>query len=449
MQRSQANGASLSPAQLIFLGFALVILTGAVLLTLPLSVRSGQANNFIDALFTATSAVCVTGLVTVDTGTFYGPFGHLVILILLQIGGLGIVTAATFYALLSGKRIGLKERIIVKEALNRQNLGGVIRLVRSILLATVIIEGIGSFLLFLVFMKYFPWHKALWYGIFHAISAFCNAGFDLLGQDYYPFCSLIPFQKDIIVLIIFGSLVVLGGIGFPVLLELRRVKGLKNLSLHSKIVILVTCLFVLGGTVIFYILERNTVLGGLGVAERLVNAWFLSVVPRTAGFAAVDLAKTAAATWLILMFFMFVGASPASTGGGIKTTTFSILLLAVWAKLRARDDVEVFDRTIDKDSVYRALVIAVLASSMIFLCIVLLTLADDHEPIKLIFEAFSAFGTVGLTTGITPNLSPYAKIVLIFLMFFGRLGPLTVALALLEKKQKTHIKFPKGNVIIG
>ncbi|MGE5396509.1 MAG: TrkH family potassium uptake protein, partial [Chitinophagales bacterium] len=427
MLGKEQQNQGLRPAQLILLGFASVIIIGAILLTMPFCVRSGGFNNLVDALFTATSAVCVTGLVTVDTGTFYNSFGHVVIIILIQIGGLGIITATTFYAMVLGKRIGLRERILIQQALNREKLGGVVRLVRSILITTAIIEGTGAIILFVAFLKYFSVPKALWYGIFHSISAFCNAGFDLLGQDFFPYCSLITLQGNELILTTVAFLLVLGGIGFTVILEVYRQRKFKSLSLHSKIVLVVTGMLMVLGMIFFLFSESGSTFRSMGIIDRIFNSFFLSVTPRTAGYTAVDLGKAVPATWLVLMLLMFVGASPGGTGGGIKTTTFSVLLLAIWARLQGREDVELFDRRIDKDVVYRSLVITTLALAAFFGCSVLLSLVDSHDVVKLMFDAVSAFGTVGLTTGITPELTTAAKIILIFLMFFGRLGPLTMA----------------------
>lgn len=419
------------------------------MLWLPVAVKTGEYNNFIDALFTATSAVCVTGLVTVDTGTFYSPLGHVVIILLIQIGGLGIITATTLYALILGKRIGLKERILIKEALNRDELGGVVRLVRQVLTTTLIIEGIGAIFLSIAMLDYFPPAKALWYGVFHAVSAFCNAGFDLFGQEYSPFCSLVPFQTNQAVLLIIAILIIIGGIGFPVIIECWRYRERKRLGIHTKIVLTTTATLLVTGLIFFFFSEGNATLAKLGWVDRLVNAFFLSVTPRTAGYTAVDLSKSMPETWLLLMFLMFVGASPAGTGGGIKTTTFATLFLAVWSRITNREDVSVFDRRLEWEAVNRALTITVLAASVVFCCIVLLMVFDSHDPFRLMFEAFSAFGTVGLTTGITPELSTGAKLVLIFLMYFGRLGPLTMAFAFMEKTRKQHIKYPRGHIIIG
>ncbi|MGE5421740.1 MAG: TrkH family potassium uptake protein [Ignavibacteriales bacterium] len=439
----------ITPTQFIVVGFAVIILLGAILLTMPFSVRSGNLNNFIDALFTATSAVCVTGLVTVDTGTFYNPIGHVIVILLIQIGGLGIISATTFYAMLLGKRIGLKERVLIKEAMNSDSLGGVVRLVRAVLITTISIECIGAVILALAFMQYFPLPKALWYGIFHSISSFCNAGFDLLGQDFTPYCSLIPLQNNPIILITIACLIILGGLGFVTILSVVQKKSFQRLSIHNKLVIVTTAIFIVVGWLFFFFSESQATFSQMGVGDRIVNAFFLSVTPRTAGYTSVDLGKAIPSTLLMIMLFMFVGASPAGTGGGIKTTTFSTLVLAVLSRIRGRDDVEIYGRHIDKDTVYRALTVTAMALSVVFACIMLLTLLDDHDVIRLMFEAFSAWGTVGLSTGITPDLSTGAKIVLIFLMFFGRLGPLTIAFALLQKKTTTHIKYPHGGVIIG
>ena len=279
----------LTPAQIIVLAFALVILGGTALLSLPLAVKSGEFNNVVDALFTATSAVCVTGLVVVDTGTFYNSFGHAVILLLLQIGGLGIITAATFYTLLLGKRIGLRERVLLKEALNKDSLGGVVRLVNSILLVTIVIEATGAFILFLAFLKYFPPPTALWYGVFHGISAFCNAGFDLFGQEFFAYSGLGPFRNDKLILLTIAGMIVLGGLGFTVILDVAKQKRFRRLTLHSKLVLTTTAGLILFSLVFFFFTETEAMFSGIGVIDRLVNSLFLGISARTAGFSSVDL----------------------------------------------------------------------------------------------------------------------------------------------------------------
>ncbi|MGE5371915.1 MAG: TrkH family potassium uptake protein [Solirubrobacterales bacterium] len=448
--KTVATKPALTPAQAIVLGFAFAILGGAVALWMPFSVRSGHFNNFIDALFTSTTAVCVTGLVTVDTGSFYNNIGHAIVLFLIQIGGLGIITATTMYALISGKRIGLRERILIKESLNRESLGGVVRLVRAIVITTVIIEGTGAALLFFFLRgEGVPPLKALWWGAFHSISAFCNAGIDLFGKDYAPYCSLIPFQNNEGILLTIALLIIFGGIGFIVLLKMMQVKNWRKLSVHAKLALTATGILLALGTIFFYFTESGNTFAHMGLSERLTNAFFMSVTPRTAGYAAVDFGKVIPSSLLMIMILMFIGAAPGGTGGGIKVTTFSVLVLAVWARMRNREDIELFDRRLDKGIVYNALTVITLAGTVVIACVMLLTLVDPHDPIKLMFEAFSAFGTVGLTTGITPELTDGAKLILIFLMFFGRLGPLTMAFALMEKTKTNNIKYPKGTVMIG
>ncbi len=440
---------SLTPTQLIVLTYVLVILGGGSLLSLPLSLKSGEFNNILDAFFTATSAVCVTGLTVVDTGTFYSMFGHAVILLLIQMGGLGIITATAFYALLLGKRIGLKERLVLKEALKHDSLGGVVRLVKAILLITLVAEATGALLLSLAFLKYFSPLKALWYGAFHAVSAFCNAGFDILGQEFSAYSSLIFLQNDKLVLLTIATLIVLGGLGFTVVLDVLKQRRFRQLSLHSKLALVSSACLILLGLLFFFFTESGTLWKEMTMVDRLLNSFFLSVTSRAAGFSTVDLNQAVPATLLVLMLLMFVGASPAGTGSGIKTTTLTVLFLAAISRMRARGDLVVFNRRIDKDTILRALTVTVLAFGVIFIAIILLSFFDSHEIMKLMFEAFSAFGT-GLGIGITPDLSAGAKIVIIFLMFFGRLGPLTLAFALLERSaRKEPIKFPQGNVIIG
>ncbi|MGI6550206.1 MAG: TrkH family potassium uptake protein [Syntrophomonadales bacterium] len=449
MLRQVQSKRSLTPAQLIVLTYVLVIMAGTLLLSLPAAIRSGEFNTLLDAFFTATSAVCVAGLTVVDIGLFYSSFGHVVILALIQIGGLGLITVTTFYALLLGKRIGLKERVVLKEALKSDSLGGVVRLARSILLITLAVEVAGALLLSVAFLKYFPPTKALWYGTFHSVSAFCNSGLDIFGREFTAYSSLIPFQEDKLVLITISLLIVLGGIGFTVILDVLKHKKFTRLSLHSKLAIFSSAVLILFGLVFFFFTESGTLWNGMGVIDRLVNSLFLSITSRAAGFSTVDLNHAVPATLLVLLLLMFIGASPAGTGSGIKTTTFAVLFLASKSRMQAQGDLVVYNRRIDQDTVARALTVTVIAAGVIFMGIILMSLFDSHEIMKVIFEVFASFGT-GLSTGITPELTVGAKLTIIFLMFFGRLGPLTLGFALLERSaRKEHVKFPKGNVIIG
>ncbi|NLB17210.1 MAG: Trk family potassium uptake protein [Syntrophomonadaceae bacterium] len=449
MLQQEKTRKKLTSAQLILLGFAVVILAGTALLSLPFAVKSGNSGNLIDLLFTATSAVCVTGLVVVDTGTFFSPAGHVVILTLIQIGGLGIITATTLYALVFGKRIGLRERVILKEALNNQELGGVVRLVKVILTVTLIIELIGGLLLSAAFLEYFPPLKALWYGFFHAISGFCNAGFDIVGADYYKFSSLIPLRNNALIVLTLSALTILGTLGFFVIIDIYRQRKWQRLTLHSKLAIVSTAVFITLATLLFFFIGKGTALQGLGI-ERFINAFFMGFVSRTSGFSTINFAEALPGALLILMFIMFVGACPGGTGGGIKTTTFAVLFLSTRARLQRKEEVVVYNRRIGQGTINRAVTIVLISSVIVFLGIVLLTLLDSHDLLSLMFEAFSAFGTVGLSLGITSELSSGAKLVLICLMFFGRLGPLTLAFALIEGEAKTDkIKYPRGDVIIG
>lgn len=449
VQQYRRGERRIAPAKLISFGFALVIFIGSVLLSLPVAVAGGGYNRYIDALFTATSAVCVTGLVVVDTGTFYSLFGQGVIISLIQIGGLGIITVASIYAFLFRRRIGLKERLVMKEALNMESLGGIVRLVKSVLLTTFVLEGIGAVLLTLTLTDYFNLGKSIYYGFFHAVSAFCNAGFDVFGPEFYPYCSVIPFQNDWRVLCIIALMITLGGLGYPVLFDIRKEKNFRCLSLHSKLVLVTSAVLVLGGTLIFLLIEHFGVMSRMGPVEAVVNSLFLSITPRTAGYTSVDIAKLAPSSILILMFLMFVGASPVSTGGGIKTVTFAVLVMAVYSRIKGKTETEAFRRRIESTSLYQALTVTMLAGGLVALAIIVLTLSSHFDTIRLMFEAFSAFGTVGLSTGITPDLNTASKVVLIILMFAGRVGPLTVAFALLEREGKDQVKYPRGNVIIG
>ncbi|MCR4399746.1 MAG: TrkH family potassium uptake protein [Syntrophomonadaceae bacterium] len=438
-----------SPAQLVLAGFAVVIAAGAGLLSLPGAVADGQHVSFLDALFTATSAVCVTGLVVVDTGSVYSLAGQLIILLLIQVGGLGIVTAASIYWLVLGRRIGLRERVVMKEALSLETVGGVVRMVRAILLATLAIEGAGALLLAAGLWRYFPPGKAMYYGAWHAVSAFCNAGFDLFGPEFYPYCSIIPFQHDWVVVLTIGVLIVLGGLGFPVLLELWRTRRWSGLSLHARLVLLTSALLLALGTVLFLLLEWQGVLRAMEPPDALLNSFFLSLTPRTAGYTTLDIGRLAPSSLLLLMGLMFVGASPVSTGGGVKTVALALLALAVYSRVKGRGEVEAFGRRIGTHNVYHALTVTAIAGTAVMACIMLLTVVSGLDPLKLMFEAFSAFGTVGLSTGITPRLNTPAKFIIIFLMFFGRVGPITVAFSLLRRERRQPVRYAEGNVIIG
>lgn len=437
---------TVSPARFLVIGFLSIILLGAVILMLPISSASGQYTPFVDTLFTSTSAVCVTGLVVVDTGTYWSNFGRLVIIILIQIGGLGFMTVTTFGAILIGKKIGIKNRILMKESLGQDNLQGIVYLAKKIMIGTFIIEFIGGLLLSTQFIPVFGFVDGLAKGMFHSISAFCNAGFDTMGQ----FSSLMNFQLNPTVNFTIMALIVLGGIGFTVMFDFISNKKFKRLSLHSKIVITVTLVLIISGTVIFYVLERTNpqTMGPMNELDKMMASAFQSISPRTAGFNTINQADMTDSSIFMTILLMFVGGSPASTAGGIKTTTLAVIILAAVGFVRNKD-VEAFGRRINYSLVNKALTIIVIALFVIIVSTMLLSIENpDINFLWIIYEVVSAFGTVGLSTGITPTLTALSKIVLIMAMFAGRVGTLTIIMALSRRRKTGEYQLPEGNVIL-
>lgn len=441
----------LAPTQILVMGFAIVILIGATLLNLPIASQDGQSVGFINALFTSTSAVCVTGLVVVDTGTHWTTFGKTVILILIQVGGLGFMTMATMFFVLLGKKISLKERLVMQEALNQYSLAGIVRFTKYILVGTFIIEAIGAFFLSFRFIPDYGWTKGVSYGIFHAISAFCNAGFDLIGGGR----SLTPYVDDPIVNFTIWTLVIVGGIGFSVMVDINNnYNNLKRLSLHTKMVLFITALLLGLGFVGFLILEWNNpaTLGELNTGGKLMGAFFQAMTPRTAGFNTIPLADMTNASKMLTMVLMYIGGSPASTAGGIKTATLGVILFTVFSVVRGKEDTELFNRRVSRDIVNRALTVAVIGLTLIMIITMILMITEKNLEFEdLLFESISAFGTVGLSLGITSELSNIGRMVIVFMMFAGRVGPLTIAFALArrQKKNKGIIKYPEGKILVG
>ena len=440
----------LTPYQVLALGFAGLVLLGALLLSLPVASQSGQGTPFIDALFTATSAVCVTGLVVVDTGTHYSSFGHTVIILLIQVGGLGIMAISTLFALLIGKKIRLKERLLMQEALNQLSVSGVVRLTIYIIRVTLLIEFIGGTILAL---RWYPemGPKGIYYGYWHAISAFCNAGFDLFGAVHGPFSGITAYVDDIVVNLTIAGLIILGGIGFAVMHDAWESSSFLRLSLHSKIVLITTATLIFAGAGLIYLFEHANpdTLKPLSLQGKILGSFFQSVTPRTAGYNTLDISKLYDGTLFLLIILMFVGASPASTGGGIKTSTTAVLMLAIWALIRGRSDAECFGRRIPKDIIYKAFSVMFIAFMLVVIVTMALTITEHFSFISILFEVTSAFGTVGLTTGITPTLSASGKVWLILTMFAGRVGPVTLALAIAMRSRKAQIQYPDGKIIIG
>ncbi|MCM3675650.1 TrkH family potassium uptake protein [Peribacillus simplex] len=438
----------LDPPKILVMGFAALILIGSYLLTLPISTEDGNGLSFLNALFTSTSATCVTGLVVVDTETTFTKFGELVILSLIQVGGLGFMTFATFFFFLLGKRISLKSRLLLQESLNNLSMAGVVRLVKRILIFTAVIEILGSIILSIRFSFDMPIGKAIYYGVFHSISNFNNAGFDLMGE----FRSLTPYAADPIVTLTVAALITLGGIGFIVMNELYEYHDTHRLSVHTKIVLMTSLILTIGGAILIFIFEygNDKTLQPLSYAGKVLSSLFQSVTPRTAGSNTLNIPDLTQPTLLLIIFLMFVGASPGSTGGGIKTTTLATLIGTVWSQIKGKEDVVLFRRRIVIETIFKALTVTVIGLSLILTITMLLTITESgRDFLMILFEATSAFATVGLSMGLTPELSPIGRILIIFTMFAGRLGPLTIAFAIAMRRKPDPLRNPKGKIMIG
>ena len=436
----------LSPYQILVLGFTGLTLFGSILLTLPISSADGQSTNFIDALFTATSAACVTGLIVVDTGTHWSLFGQMVIIGLVQVGGLGIMTMTTLMALLVGKKINLRERLIMQEALNQLTLSGVVRLTIYVVKVTFLIEFIAGTILALRWYSDFG-SIGIYFGYWHAISSFCNAGFDLLGG----FRSYTGYVSDWTITLVISFLVILGGIGFTVIADVWTNRNFRKLTLHSRVVLVTSALLIVFGALVIFLLEYNNphTLAPLGWEGKLLSSYFQSVVTRSAGCNTLDLSQMESATLFFMIILMFIGASPASTGGGIKTSTFSVLIAAAWALVRGREDAELFERRIPYRTVYKAFAVLLIATLLVIFITMMLSINEPHPFINILFEVVSASGTVGLSTGITPSLTTSSKLWLILTMLAGRVGPVTLVLALALQERKRVVQYPQGKIIIG
>ncbi len=433
----------LSPAQTILIGFAAIILVGAWLLSLPVSSATGEPTPFLTALFTANSATCVTGLVVVDTADHYSPFGQVVILGLIQLGGFGYMTSWAILALILGWRIGLRERIIMTEAHNLYDLGGVVRFTRRLIVMALGIEAVGAAILAVRWMREMPVGRALYLGLFHSISAFNNAGFDLMGG----FRSLTAYAADPIVSLTLAGLIILGGIGFTVMFDVRA----RRLTLHSKTVLLATAILIALGAALIVLFEFDNpkTLGALHGPARLLAAFFQAVTPRTAGFATVDIGALTEPTLMLIVALMFIGASPGGTGGGIKTTTFITPLAVILSTLRGTGEPTLFRRRIPEFAVYKAVTVALMSVAFVVTMAVLLTVVEGTKFLPALFEITSGFGTVGLSTGMTPSLSPWGQIIVIVTVFSGRVGLLTIAFSLSRRQRPPKVRYPEERLYVG
>lgn len=451
----QRKKRKLSPPQVLIAGFAAIILLGGILLSTPWVTKSGESIGFLNGLFTSTTSVCVTGLVVVDTGTTFNTLGLGIIIALIQAGGLGFMTLASALFLMLRRRITLKERLVIGEAFNTSgSLQGMVRLVKRAITLTLTVEGIGAVLLCFRMVPMFGWTKGLGMAAFLSVSAFCNAGIDPLGG----FASLTGFLWDPLMNFTIMALIIIGGLGFAVITDIWEcLKDHKRWNVNTKAVVGVTGALLIGGAVLFCFLEWNNpkTMGDLPVGQKLMAGIFQSVTPRTAGFNTISQLDLTVASKVLTMLLMFIGASPASTGGGIKTTTFLVLVAAVVSIIRGREDTVLFCRRISRDVVRRAAAVTVIAMSIVLIITcVICTLEAGDMPImtldNILMETFSAMGTVGLSCGITPYLHPISKILLIITMFFGRLGPLTIAIGLAGRKRPDEgIRYPEGKIMVG
>jgi trk/ktr system potassium uptake protein len=436
-----------SPLMLVY-GFAGVIILGTILLMFPISSKGGQFTSPVDTLFTAASAVCVTGLVVKDTGTYWSSFGQGVILVLIQIGGLGFMTSATLLLLLLGRKIGMKERWLIGQSLGTGRLGGMVKLVRRVLVFTVIIEAIGAAIFYIHFSVDDPTGTAAWKAVFQAVSAFNNAGFDIFGR----FRSLIDYQTDTLVILTTAGLVILGGISFMVVADVIKVRRFGRLSVDSKIVLVTTLGLLVLGTVVILLTEYGNAdtLGPLTFPYKILNAFFHSVTPRTAGFSSIDVGSMATYSQFFTILLMFVGGAAGSTAGGIKVNTFGLLVATIWSTIRGKEHAGVFGREFANQQIHRALSLVILSVTLIFVMVFALTITDKGFGfLKLLFETVSAFGTVGLSTGITPDLSVAGRLIITAVMFIGRLGPLILVLSLTQRQQPSMFRYPQDEVRIG
>ncbi len=440
----------LSLPRTIALGFFIMIMIGTVLLSLPISSKDGQSTDIVSALFTATSALCVTGLIVYDTYTHWSIFGQLVILILIQIGGLGFVSMGVLFSIITKRKIALRQRTLIQESMNTLQLGGVVRLVKKIFIGTVFFEAAGAILFSFYFIPELGFIKGIYYSIFHSVSAFCNAGFDLMGfgGQYNSF----TLQYDnIIINVGIMFLIIVGGLGFIVWDDLWKNRlNYKRYLLQTKIVLSVTAFLIIVGAVLFYIFERNNLFAGMGAKGTILSSLFSSVTARTAGFNTVDTASLSSSSKLLTIMLMFIGGSPGSTAGGVKTTTVAVIIFYVWGSLRSSGDCNIFGRRVNDRLIKKAGVI-ICINLLLGLCG---TMAICHlqsgAPISdVLFEVFSAIGTVGMSTGITRDLGTASRIIIALMMYCGRVGSMTFALVFTEKKTSAHISLPEEKITVG
>ena len=446
---------SLSTTHMIMLSFLIVILVGSLLLSLPISSASGNAIPYLDALFTATTATCVTGLVTLPTVTTWSMFGHVIILVLIQVGGLGVITIMSALMILLQKRMGINNRLLLQDAFNLNSLSGIVRFVKRVLLGSLLVEGIGALLYMIVFVPVYGL-KGVWISVFTSISAFCNAGIDIIAEN-----SLCNYATNPLINAVTSLLIILGGIGYIVWWDMmglgkrtaaKKHRRFQSLSLHSKIAIVTTLILILGGGILIFLFEYDNPLtiGNLSVFDKIQVSLFQSVTTRTAGFATVPQQDLTNASSILCLLLMFIGGSPVGTAGGIKTVTVAVLVVSAIATVQNKQNVSMFNRNISKQMVNKAVAVTLMSFSIMITSTILLSAVSNADTLDILFETVSATGTVGLTRDMTPYLNTAGKMIIIGTMYLGRVGPISLALALNSRKKHPNIiKNPTEEISVG
>ncbi|OWR31733.1 Trk family potassium uptake protein [Saccharibacillus sp. O23] len=441
----------LNPPQVLAVGFLIMILAGAGLLCLPAASSSGRAMPFMDALFMAASATCVTGLSVLNPGVDLTTYGQLVLIALVQIGGLGFMTVATLIALVFRRRISFRERLILQETMSQHSTEGIIRLVRKVVLYAIVIESVGALLLFVRFSFEMPLGQAAYFGAFHSLSIFNNAGFDLFGAIQGRASSLIHYVDDPFVNLIAMPMILLGGIGFIVIADLLDYPRKRKLSLHSKVVLFMTAVLVVVGAVVIFVFEYTNpaTLRPLDLSGKTFASLFQSITSRSAGMSTLDVGAMRQATQFFMVIMMFIGAAPGSAGGGIKVTTFAILIGAMISMIRGRQDIVFFRYRIAQDRVYKAITFSLLSFLLIVVSAMILSATENYSFLGILFETTSAYATAGISMGLTTHLTPFGQFMITLLMFIGRLGPVTLAFTLTPRMDNEPFRYPEGKVTIG
>lgn len=445
MSKAKGKKKRISSFKTIVLGFAGLIVLGALILMLPVSSKNGAVTPFNEALFTSVSSVCVTGLVLLDTGSYWSSFGQAVILLLIQIGGLGVVTVAVSFAMLSGRKISLMQRSTMQDSISAPKVGGIVRLTKFILLGTFIVEFIGALAMLPVFIKDFGL-KGIWMSVFHSVTAFCNAGFDILGTQSNPFVSITEYSANPVINITVMILIIVGGIGFLTWYDIIANKfKIKRYRLQSKIILLTSLILILLPAIYFFVFDYSD----MTLGKRLLASLFQSVTPRTAGFNTTDISQLSGASKGIMVFLMLIGGSPGSTAGGMKTTTIAVLIMNAVSTFRRKEDTEMFSRRIDSSIVKNASTLFVMYISLALIGSIIISSVENLPFTQCLFETASAVGTVGLTLGITPHLGLVSQIVLMLLMFLGRVGGLTFIYATVTNYNLNRSKLPLEKITVG